>query len=62
MEGKRRDEEDVQDSLVLEEGMMVKFPLVPFVFCLLELQLLLQDCFTKKNLNNHIEEIYKEPT
>ena len=28
MEGKRRDEEDMQDSLVLEEGMKVKFPLV----------------------------------
>ena len=31
MEGKRRDEEDVQDSLVEEEGMKVKFPLVPFI-------------------------------
>ena len=30
MEGKRRDEEDMQDSLVVEEGMIVKFPLVPF--------------------------------
>ena len=29
MEGKRRDEEDLQDSLVVEEGMIVKFPLVP---------------------------------
>ena len=24
-----RDEEDIQDSLVVEEGMIVKFPLVP---------------------------------
>ena len=30
MEGKRRDEEDMHDSLVVETGMMVKFPLVPF--------------------------------
>ena len=30
MEGKRRDEEDMQDSLVLEEGMIVKFPFLYF--------------------------------
>ena len=30
MEWKRRDEEDMQDSLVLEKGMLVKFPLVNF--------------------------------
>ena len=30
MEGKRRDAEDMQDSLVVEEGMMVKFPFVLF--------------------------------
>ena len=30
-EGKRRAEEDMQDSLVVEEGMVVKFPLVPVV-------------------------------
>ena len=29
MEGKRRDEEDIQDSLVVEEGMIANFPLVP---------------------------------
>ena len=28
MEGKSRDEEDMQDSLVLEEGIILKFPLV----------------------------------
>ena len=27
IEGNRRDEEEIQDSLVVEEGMMVKFPL-----------------------------------
>ena len=30
MEGKRRDEEEIQDGLVVEEIMMVNFPLVPF--------------------------------
>ena len=30
MEGKRRYGEDMQDSLVFEEGMIVKFPLVNF--------------------------------
>ena len=34
---KEEDEEDMQDSLVVEEGVMVKFPLVPFVTCLLTL-------------------------
>ena len=29
MKGKRRDEEDMQDRLVVEEGMIIKFPLVP---------------------------------
>ena len=33
MEGKRRDYEDMQDSLVVEEGMIVKFHLVPFATC-----------------------------
>ena len=30
MEGKRSDEEDIQDSLVVQEGMKVNFTLVPF--------------------------------
>ena len=30
MEGKRRDAENMQDSLVVEDGMKVKFSLVPF--------------------------------
>ena len=34
------DEEDMQDSLVVEEGLIVKLPLVPFSNCLLPLQLL----------------------
>ena len=31
MQVKWRDEEDMEDSLLAEEGMMVEFPLVPFV-------------------------------
>ena len=45
MEGKRRDEEDLQDSLVVEDSMRVKFPVVPFATCLLPLQLILQGVF-----------------
>ena len=30
MEKKRRDEKEIQDSMVVEEGMMDNFPLVPF--------------------------------
>ena len=38
MEGNRRDAKDMQDILVVEEGIMVKFPIVTF---LLLLQILL---------------------
>ena len=41
IEGKRRDEEDIQDSLVVQEGMIVKFPLVQLPL----LQHLLQSVF-----------------
>ena len=30
MEGNRRDEEEIQDDLVVEVVLMVNFPLVPF--------------------------------
>ena len=43
----------MEDSLVVEEGIMVKFPSVPFAMCLLHLQLLFQGSF-------HQEEV-KEP-
>ena len=45
MEVKRRDEKDRQDSLVVEEGVMVNFPSGPFATCLPSLQLLLQGSF-----------------
>ena len=57
MEGKKRNEEDMQDSLVVEEGMIVNLPLV---------SLSCNSCFkvlsAKKMLNNHIVEIHKDPT
>ena len=42
IEGKRKYEGDMQNSLVVEKGMMVQFPLHPFATCLLPLQLLPQ--------------------
>ena len=33
MEGKMRDKEVMQDSLVMEEGMIVQFPFVLFATC-----------------------------
>ena len=40
----------MEDSLVLKEGMLVKFPLVPFATCLLPLQLLLQSSFHQEKV------------
>ena len=64
MEGKRRDEEDLQDSLVVEDSMRVKFPLVPFATCLLPLQLILQGVFfaPKRSKKNCIVKSHKDPT
>ena len=52
----------MEDSLVVEEVMLVKFPLVPFATCLFHLQLLLKGFFIKKKLYKHIVEIHKDPT
>ena len=54
IEGKRREEEDMQGSLVVEEGIIVTFPLVPFATCLLPLQFLLLGPFQQEEVNNHI--------
>ena len=40
----------MEDSLVVEEGMLAKFPLVPFATCLLHLQLLLQGSFHQEEV------------
>ena len=40
----------MEDSLVVEEGMLVKFPSVPFATCLLHLQLLFQGSFHQEEV------------
>ena len=40
----------MKESLVVEEGMLVKLPLVPFATCLLHLQLLLQGFFHQEEV------------
>ena len=62
MEGKRKDEEDVQDSLVVKEGMIVHFPLVPFPLVSFPYSFCVKVISTKKKLNNHTVEIHKDPT
>ena len=61
MEGKRRDEGDMQDSLVVAEGMMFNFSLVPLPL----VYFICSSCYkilsAKKKLNNHILEMHKEP-
>ena len=42
----------MEDSLVVEEGMLVKFPSVPFATCLLHLQLLLQGSFHQEEVKH----------
>ena len=53
MEGKMRDEEDMQDSLVVQEGIMIKFSLVSYATFLLPLQLLLQGSFHQEVKQPH---------
>ena len=50
VEGKRRDQEDMQDSLVVEEGMIVKCPLAPFATWVLPLEFLLQGSFQQEGV------------
>ena len=59
---KRRDDKEMQDSLVLEEGMMVKFPLIPLPLVSLPCISCFKVLSAKKKLNNHIVEIHKDPT
>ena len=40
----------MEDNLVVEESMLVKFPSVPFATCLLHLQLLLQGSFHQEEV------------
>ena len=52
----------MEDSLVVEEGILVKFPSVPLTTCLLHRQLWLQGSFHQEEVNIHIVEIHKDPT
>ena len=54
MKGKRREEEDMQDGLILKEGMMVNFPLVPFPLVSFPCSSCSEVLSPKKKLNNHI--------
>ena len=59
MEGKRRDEKDIQDSLVVQEGMIVKLPLVPVATFAAPAS----RCFffSKNKLRNNIVDIHNDP-
>ena len=58
MEGKRRDAEDMQDSLEVQEGMMVRFPFVPFATFAAPASRF----FPPRRSYKHIVEIHKDPT
>ena len=62
LEGNMRDEEEIHDSLVVEEVMMVNFTLVPFLFVSFPCCSCLEVLPAKKNLNKHIVEMRKDPT
>ena len=49
-ERKRRDEKDMLNSLVVEKGMLVKFPFVSLATCLLPMQLMLQGSFHQEEV------------
>ena len=62
MEGNRRDEEEIQDDLVVEVVLMVNFPLVPFLLVSFPCSSCADDFPAKKKVNNHIVEMQKDPT
>ena len=63
MKEMRRDEEDMQDSLVVEEGIKVKLPVFPFATCLLPLQVLLQGSFHQEEVKQpHHRDTQKDLT
>ena len=62
IEGKKWDKEDMQDSLVVEEDMIVKYPFFLFFFTIVSFPC--SSCFivlfAKKKLNDHIIEIHQK--
>ena len=61
-EGKRMDEEEIQDTLVVEEVMIVNLPLVPIPFVSFPCYPRLEDLPAKKQLNKPIDYMHKNPT
>ena len=62
MKGIRKDEEEIQDDLVVEVVLMVNFPLVPFLLVSFPCSSCADDFPAKKKVNNHIVEMQKDPT
>ena len=62
MEGNRRDEEKIQDGLVVEVVWMVNFHLVPFPLVSFPCSSYADAFPAKKKVNNHIVEMQKDPT
>ena len=62
MEGKRRDQEETQDSLVVEEVMMVNLPLVLIPFVSFPCCPCPEVLPAKRQLNKHIEYMHMNPT
>ena len=58
IEWERSDEEKMQDSLVVEKGMMVNFPLVPLPLVSFPCSSCFKVLSAKKKLNNHIVEMH----
>ena len=51
----------MHDSLVVEEGMMVNFPLVPLQLVSFPCSSCYKVLYAKKKLNNHIIKTHKDP-
>ena len=62
MEGNSRDEEEIQDDLVVEVVLIVNFPLVPFPLVSFPCSSCADNFPPKKKYNNHIVKMHKDPT
>ena len=62
MEGNKRDEEEIHADLVVEVVLMVNFSLFPFPFASFPYSSCADDFPAKKNVNNHLVEMQKDPT
>ena len=62
MEGQRRDEEDMEDSLMVEGGIMVKLPWDPFILVFFPSSSCFKVLSSMNQLNNHIVQMNKDHT